>query len=356
MKRILLELEDGTSYPGYSFGAKRSAAGEVVFNTGMVGYPQALTDPSYHQQILVCTYPLIGNYGVPRPDPKDPLAMPFESDRIHVAGLVVSDYSAGYSHHAAAKSLGFWLAEHRVPGICGIDTRALTKRLRDEGTMLGRIMYDEEPPFIDPNLTNLVSQVTVPAPRTYGSGGPTVALIDCGCKHNIIRSFLKRGVRVVRVPYDFDLSAIDFDGLFISNGPGDPKMCAPAVRQLRGFLKEDLPVFGICLGIQLMALASGADTYKLPFGHRSQNQPCLETGTKRCVITSQNHGYAVDGKALRKGWHPWFENANDGTIEGIRCADRPHCAVQFHPEAMPGPTDTDYLFDRFVSLLRDRQS
>lgn len=345
-------MEDGSIYEGYSFGAKRSLAGEVVFNTSMMGYPESLTDPSYEGQILVLTYPLIGNYGVPQQRIEDDIVQHFESRRIHVQGLIVSEHSGHYHHWLASKSLGEWLNENEVPALFGIDTRMLTKRLREEGTMLGRIVFfNEEVQFDDPNKTNLVDKVTIEKPVEYGNGKKTVILVDCGCKENILRSLLSLNLNVRRVPWDYDFRQNSFDGVVISNGPGDPKMCQKTVDTVRSLLNKDKPIFGICMGNQILALAAGADTYKLKFGHRSQNQPCVEVGTKRCYITSQNHGYAVDGRTLPDGWEPWFVNANDDTNEGIRHKSKPYMSVQFHPEATPGPTDTQLLFEDFERLL-----
>lgn len=347
-----LELEDGSVFQGYSFAASKSVAGEVVFNTSMVGYPESLTDPSYHGQILVLTYPLIGNYGVPESHVIEGVEQVFESDRIQIKGLIVSEYSFEYSHWNAKQSLASWLTSQDVPALYGIDTRMLTKRLRDEGTMLGRILFfNEELNFYDPNQINLVEEVSIPVPLEYGKGDKTVVLLDCGCKYNILRNLLQRNIRVRRVPWNFNFLDEDFDGVIISNGPGDPKLNRETVANMRDLLQRDKPVFGICMGNQILALAAGADTYKLKFGHRSQNQPCVEVGSKRCYITSQNHGYAVDGRTLPKGWEPWFVNANDGTNEGIRHISKPFMSVQFHPEAAPGPVDTNILFDEFKKLL-----
>jgi carbamoyl-phosphate synthase small subunit len=347
-----LELEDGSVFHGYSFGARRSVAGEVVFNTGMVGYPETLTDPSYYGQILVLTYPLIGNYGVPASRIIDGLERNFESDRIQIEGLIVSEYSQEYSHWQADRSLGDWLSENRIPGLYGIDTRMLTKRLRDEGTMLGRILFfNEELPFTDPNADNLVAKVSVAEPVEYGTGAKTVVLVDCGVKLSIIGNLVGQGLKVRRVPWNFDFTGERFDGVVISNGPGDPKMCRETVDIVRRVMEKDIPVFGVCMGNQILALAAGADTYKLKFGHRSQNQPCVEADSRRCRITSQNHGFAVDGRTLPAGWEPWFTNANDGTNEGIRHAGGRFRSVQFHPEATPGPVDTGYLFAEFRRLL-----
>ncbi|MBN2412272.1 glutamine-hydrolyzing carbamoyl-phosphate synthase small subunit [candidate division KSB1 bacterium] len=347
-----LELEDGSVFHGFSFGAQKSIAGEVVFNTSMMGYPESLTDPSYYGQILVLTYPLIGNYGVPESRIVDGLDEWFESDGIKISGLIVSEYSFEYSHWNGHKSLSEWLREHDVPGLYGIDTRLLTKRLRDEGAMLGRVLFfTDERDFYDPNKINLVEKVSIKEPVEYGNGDKKVIMIDCGCKDNIIRCLLKRDLKVKRVPWNYDFTHEDYDGVLISNGPGDPKMCRETIDIVKKVLNGDKPVFGICMGNQILSLAAGADTYKLKFGHRSQNQPCVEAGTKRCYITSQNHGFAVDGRTLPDGWEPWFTNANDGTNEGIRHVSKPFMSVQFHPEASPGPVDTGILFDDFKRIL-----
>jgi len=350
-----LILADGTSYQGRAFGSARSSAGEVVFNTGMVGYPECFTDPSYSGQILILTYPLIGNYGVPAPEsPADPLRSPFESDRVHIAGLVVSEVSEEYSHWGSGSSLSEWLRLQEVPGLSGIDTRLLTQKLREQGSLLGRIVQegdDDGGDFWDPNQENLIARVSVRGPQEFGRGMKKVLLIDCGCKRNIVRSLVTRGVAVRVVPWDWNVAGEIFDGLVISNGPGDPRMYESIVASIQRVLDIGKPTFGICLGHQLLARAAGATTYKLKFGHRSQNQPCVQVGTKRCYITAQNHGYAVDERTLPEGWEPWFFNANDRTNEGIRHRSRPFFSVQFHPEASPGPVDTAFLFDDFLRLL-----
>jgi len=351
-----LILEDGSVYHGYSFGAERSVAGEVVFNTGMVGYPESMTDPSYRGQILTLTYPLIGNYGVPS-DKRDgnEILKFFESEKIQIQGLIVSEYCKNYHHWNAMRSLSEWLKENNVPGIYGIDTRALTKKLREKGTMLGKIVYDKDIDFDDPDKRNLVKEVSIDKPIIYGDGEIKVVVIDCGIKNNILRCFLKRDVKIIRVPWDYDVfkKQFEFDGLFISNGPGDPKMCKETIEIVRKAIANDIPIFGICLGNQILGLAAGADTYKLKYGHRSQNQPCKELGTKKCYITPQNHGFAVDTETLPKDWQPWFENANDKTNEGIRHRKKPWFSIQFHPEAKCGPVDTEFLFDRFLSIIKN---
>lgn len=352
LNKAVLLLEDGTRYEGLSFGSDRSMAGEVVFNTAMTGYTESLTDPSYKGQILVSTYPMIGNYGIPGDHETDNIPDFYESNRIHVQGLVVDDYSFEYSHWNAAKSLSDWLKEYDIPGICGIDTRSLTKRLREKGSMLGKIIINDNiPTDYDPNKDNLVAQVSCKEVSEYGDGEKTVVLVDCGVKNNIIRCFTKRGVKVIRVPWDYDFSSLKYDGLFISNGPGDPKMCVATIDNLRKALQQDKPIYGICLGNQLLALAAGFDTYKLKYGHRSHNQPVLREGTDRCYITSQNHGFAIDTKTISGDWSAWFVNVNDGTCEGIRHKTKPIFSTQFHPEACGGPVDTEFLFDEFVGML-----
>jgi carbamoyl-phosphate synthase small subunit len=352
-RRGLLILEDGSEFAGTLFGAAPPAAGELVFNTGMVGYPETLSDPSYAGQILVFTYPLIGNYGVPA-ETRDELGLManFESERPRVAGLVVSTVSTDTTHWSADRGLPGWLEAHGVPGIAGVDTRAITKRLRDHGAMLCKLVAEgQDAPWRDPNRENLVASVSTREPVSYGKDGPRVVLVDTGVKHSIVRGLVRAGARVLRVPWDHDFFREDFDGLCLSNGPGDPKMARQTVVNVQRALEQRVPVFGICLGNQILALAAGADTYKLKFGHRSQNQPCLEEGTRRCHVTSQNHGYAVNGVTLPEGWREWFVNANDGTNEGIRHDWKPARGVQFHPEATPGPTDTAMLFRRFVEML-----
>ncbi len=353
MTEAILVLEDGTEYRGYSFGAESSAAGEVVFNTGMVGYVESLTDPSYTGQILTLTYPLIGNYGVPGKTTEHGLPGSFESERIHITALIVSDYSRDYSHWNAQRSLADWLKSENIPALTGIDTRALTKRLREKGAMLGKVVFREDVEFYDPNQENLITRVSIKEPKVYNEkGGPGILVIDCGAKSTIMRSLIRTGCRVLRVPCDFDFSDLNFDGVLISNGPGDPKMCSDTVASVKKCLDQEVPTFGICLGNQILALAAGADTYKLKYGHRSQNQPCLQEGTKRCYITSQNHGYAVDTASLPEGWEPWFTNVNDDTNEGIRHVEKPFMSVQFHPEHTPGPVDTAFLFDLFLEKIK----
>ncbi|XP_059356399.1 carbamoyl-phosphate synthase [ammonia], mitochondrial isoform X1 [Carassius carassius] len=352
-----LVLEDGTKMKGYSFGHDQSAAGELVFNTGLVGYPEALTDPSYRGQILTLTYPIVGNYGVPNTQQLDELGLKknVESDRIQVSGLLVQDYSSEYSHWNSVKSLAQWLQEEKVPALFGIDTRMLTKIIRDKGTVLGKIEFDGQPVEItDPNQRNLVAEVSTKDIQVFGKGNPVkVVAVDCGIKHNIIRLLVKRGAEVHLVPWDQDLMSLEYDGLFISNGPGDPSLAKTLIQNVRQVLESDCPqpVFGICMGNQITALAAGAQSYKLPMGNRGQNQPVVNVMTGQAFITAQNHGYGIDSESLPPGWSPLFINANDGTNEGIMHNTKPVFTAQFHPEAKGGPTDTEFLFDAFISLI-----
>ena len=364
-KKATLLLGNGRKMEGWSFGYDGPATGEVVFSTSMVGYPESLTDPSFEGQILCVSYPLVGNYGIPdMATGPDGLVLSAESERIHVRGLVIADYSENYSHWDAVESLGDWLKREHVPGISGIDTRALTRMIREEGVMPGEIVIEGD--FSTPlemtaschseeaaggRRENLVSIVSCKEVLHYGKGPKRVVLVDCGVKHNILRCLIERDIEVVRVPWNYDFTGMDYDGLFLSNGPGDPAVCTETIDHLRKALQGDRPVFGVCLGSQLMALAAGAKTFKLPYGHRSHNQPVRRVGTDRCYITSQNHGYAVDPATLPEGWEPFFVNLNDGTNEGIRHLSKPFFATQFHPEASGGPVDTEFLFDDFISLL-----
>ena len=331
MREAKLILSDGTTFCGWSFGYDGNTAGEVVFNTAMTGYPESLTDPSYAGQILVTTYPLIGNYGVPDTGiGEDGLPLFMESERIHVKALVVADYSQQYSHWNAKESLASWLKREKIPAITGIDTRRLTKVLREHGVMMGRIETHPQPLparegssyLQDYGSVNWVEEVTCKEVITYRpdtnlspltshhSPLKKVVLVDCGVKANIIRCLIRRGVEVIRVPWDYDFNQLDFDGLFLANGPGDPERCEVTVGHIRTFLhnKEVRPLMGICLGNQLLARAAGAKTYKLKYGHRSHNQPVRQVGTDRCFITSQNHGYAVDDTTLPDEWEPLFVN------------------------------------------------
>lgn len=361
MREARLILENGTEFYGHSFGYEQETFGEVVFSTAMTGYPESLTDPSYAGQILVMTYPLIGNYGVPETRIGcNGLPLFTESEHIHPKALVVADYSVQFSHWNAKESLADWLKREQVPGITGIDTRRLTKVLRERGVMKGRVVVDGSATMSqlteqeDYGSVNWVEKVSCKEVITYNRGGyKRVVLVDCGVKANIIRCLIRRGVEVIRVPWDYDFNQMKFDGLFLANGPGDPEQCGKTVEHIRTFLnhKDVRPCMGICLGNQLLARAAGARTYKLKYGHRSHNQPVREVGRNRCYITSQNHGYAVDESTLPKDWEPLFVNMNDGSNEGIRHRSKPWMSAQFHPEACSGPVDTEFLFDDFVKML-----
>ena len=348
-----LILEDGSVFYGTPFGFKKSVTGEVVFNTGMVGYPESLTDPSYKGQILVLTYPLIGNYGISGAEKEETISKFFESEKIQIQGLLICDYSKDYSHWQSKKSLSNWMKEHQIPGLYGVDTRQLTKKLRQKGTMLGKLIFkDEKLSFEDPNKRNLVSEVSIKEPIIYKKGKKRIMLIDCGAKNNIIRAFLRRNFTVVRVPWDYNFLKEKADGIVISNGPGDPKKCKHTITHVQEALSKKIPILGICLGSQILGLAAGANTYKLKYGHRGQNQPCVESGTNRCYITSQNHGYAIDSDTLPVDWREWFYNNNDETNEGIIHISKPFFGAQFHPEASPGPDDTEFLFDMFIRGMK----
>lgn len=354
MKAKLI-LSDGTVFEGKSFGSEKSTSGEVVFATGMVGYDLSLTDPSYSGQILCFTYPLIGNWGVPE---KNHL----ESSKIQVQGLVIGNLCEKPSHFQMTKTIDAWLKEESISGIYDIDTRKLTKKLREKGVMLGKIIIDDKDVNLyNPNLENLVAKVSPkklqihkPQATDRLRSNINIALLNCGAKENIKRNLLKRGATVYELPWDFDPfeQKLPIDGLLISNGPGDPKMAKKSIEIIKTSLSKKLPTFGVCLGNQLLALAAGGDTYKLKFGHRAQNQPTIQSGTKRCFITTQNHGFAVDEKKMPKGFKRWFYNANDNTNEGIIHESLPFFSVQFHPEAAPGPKDTEFLFDFFIEKIK----
>jgi len=374
-KKAILFLEDDSIFYGRSFGYPCETSGEVVFNTGMVGYPESLTDPSYHGQILVQTYPLIGNYGIPA-KLTNTFGIPihFESDKIQVKAYIVSEFSENPSHWCYEKTLNQWLIEQKIPGLYGIDTRELTKRLRVKGVMLGVLKTYENEEKIEieelkekiknvenPNDRNLVECVSTSKPIFYESGNsPLVAVIDCGVKFGILRCLLNKDLNVIRIPFNYPVDKIlglNPRGVVISNGPGDPKKCTQTINTLKKLLEADIPMLGICYGVQLLALAAGADTYKLKFGHRGQNHPCTDITTKKCYITSQNHGYAVSSESLEKtDFEVYFVNVNDKTVEGIKHKKKKIFGIQFHPEASPGPYETEFLFDKFVADVKKCQN
>lgn len=363
-----LVLEDGSIFVGRGFGSLRRVVGEVVFTTGMVGYPESITDPSYQGQILCFTYPLMGNYGVPSWDIRDPWGLPlhFESDKPHVLGVIIHELCEYPSHWANRKSLHEWMLEEGIPGIYGIDTRRLTKKLRVKGVMMGALEVSEGDVDVDSLMSavekapkydylDLVAEVTVKEPVVYENPGPTVVVIDCGVKYGILRDLLKRGLRVVRVPRDWSADKIlSFEpkGVVVSNGPGNPELNVSTIKATRELIEVGVPVLGICLGNQMVALSLGASTFKLKFGHRGQNKPCIDLETGMCYVTSQNHGFAVKEERLEEyGLTVWWLNADDMTIEGIKHRRKPVIATQFHPEASPGPYDTEYVFDLFMNMM-----
>ena len=349
IKKAKLVLENGLEFQGFSFGYDQPACGEVVFSTAMVGYPESLTDPSYSGQILCVTYPIIGNYGVPADEFENGISKYFESDKIQVKALVISDYSFNYSHWNAAKSLDTWLKEHQVPGIFGIDTRELTKVLRNNGSMMGKIVQEDsnaELACVNPNVVNQVDEVSCKEVIKYNEGrGKKVVLLDCGVKNSILRTLANRDVEVIRVPWNYNFNNLEYDGLLISNGPGNPDFCTEAVENIKAAMDLNKPVFGICMGNQLLGKAAGAQTSKLKFGHRTQNQPVRRVGTNNCYITTQNHGYALDASTLGADWEPMFENLNDGSNEGIRHKSKPFFSIQFQPDGV------EFLFDEFIKML-----
>jgi len=362
-KEAVLVLADGTLVKGVGFGAVGKKSGEVVFNTGMVGYPEAITDPSYNGQILMQTYPFIGNYGI--------YPAHFESDNPKIEGYIIHELCREPSHWASKITLDKWLEDSGIPAIERVDTRMLTKKIRIYGVMLGILevykrrdlpdfneLLKEAKHIPDPNKTDLVAEVaTRKIQKLDVKGKYHVVLVDCGVKKNIIRSLVRRKLNVTVVPPNTSTEQIldmNPNGILLSNGPGDPKMVPYVVETARELVQTDIPIMGICLGIQILALAFGGDTYKLKFGHRGQNHPCIDLDTGRCYITSQNHGYAVKAESLNgKELKVTYINANDKTVEGIAHLKKPIFAVQFHPEAAPGPEDTQHLFDQFLENIKD---
>ena len=374
LRQAKIILEDGSEFIGWAFGKPHSVAGEVVFNTGMSGLIQVLTDPGCKGQIIVCTYPVVGNTGVPVTKNGTPffdeygLPINLESEKIHCAGLIVCDLCNEPSHYTCNLSLSAWLEKENIPGIFGIDTRALVIRLRERGTMRGKILMEgklkndfSQQSFGDVSINKInlsnhdgvsLNEIQTYKPKT-GSLGIKIALIDCGVKTNIIRCLLNRGMEVIRIPCNHNFDNVDYNGLLISNGPGDPKEYKTLTENVSKVLSANKPVFGIGLGGAILSLAAGADSCKLPFGHRGQNQPSMEEGTNRCYVTPQNHGYTIRAESLPQHWKKWFVNANDGSIEGVLCENKPFSAVMFNPEGCPGSCETEFLFDRFISQVKE---
>ncbi|WP_185870271.1 glutamine-hydrolyzing carbamoyl-phosphate synthase small subunit [Blattabacterium cuenoti] len=355
IRTAMLILEDGTRYEAFHFGSPVSSSGEVVFNTAMTGYTESLTDPSYKGQILTYTYPIIGNYGIPFPSYKKSLYEFYESDKVQVSGLIISYYSNRPNHWNMYTSLSDWLKENGVPGVYGIDTRFIAQKLRQKGgSMLGKILMEKENlPFYDPNQENLSEKVSTHEKIIYGNGKYKILLVDFGLKNNILRCLLQRNCTIIRVPWNYDFTKEEYNGLVLSNGPGNPKIYEKPISYIRMALKKEQPIFGICLGNQLLGLAAGGDTYKLTYAHRGHNQPVLSLRTGQSFITSQNHGYVLDTTNISREWEIFFKNLNDNTCEGIIHEKKPFFSVQFHPEASGGPTDTEFLFDLFINSIED---
>jgi len=366
----VLALEDGSLFVGKSFGAETTSVAEVVFTTGMVGYPESMTDPSFAGQLLCFTYPLIGNYGVASMGDVDSMGFPrqFESESIKVSGIIVQEWCEKPNHWASRRTVSEWMASEGIPGICDVDTRALVSKIREAGVMMGvlasgsgltnrkgllRVLRDAT----RYDAIEFVRRVSPKKPQVYGNSEKTVVLLDCGSKFSIIRNILRRGYSVVRAPFDYSYADIikhDPVGVVVSNGPGDPQLCSETIKATSRLIDSEVPVLGICLGNQLVGLAAGASTYKLKYGHRGQNKPVVDLLTGKGYVTSQNHGYSVSKETLaRTDLRPWFMNADDGSVEGLVHQKKPCIAVQFHPEASPGPYDTEFVFDRFVSLMQE---
>lgn len=364
----MLILEDGTVFEGMGFGYSTTAFGELVFNTGMTGYTEALTDPSYNGQVLILTYPLIGNYGVPDPlmMDSDGIRKNFESDIIQARGLVVHELSLTASHWNLSLTLDEWLYNEKVPGISGIDTRELTIKLRTEGVMMAALVVSDNPIDVSEIKRKLESAkkydneefmnvVSTKEPQTFGSDSQSIVVIDTGVKNAILRNIRNLGYKVIKVPWNYSVEKIlsyNPKGIVISNGPGDPLKCTQTMNTAKEMIEKNIPTLGICLGAQILGLAGGANTYKLKYGHRGQNKSCINLDTNQVYVTSQNHGYCIDPESLKNtDFKLWFTNADDKTVEGIKHKQKKIIAVQFHPEASPGPFDCTFIFEEFKKLI-----
>jgi len=368
-KKAVLELSNGIKMEGRLIGADTAVSGEMVFSTGMLAYSEAMTDPSYLGQILVFSFSLIGNYGIPFNKGDFFMSHGYESDSIKTQGIIASDIFDGCFHYESGRTINDWMKENGVPGIAGIDTRWLVQMIRDsKGPLFGKIIPEGSPvwnntkydflkyfkknEYVDPSKYNLLPSVSVKEKTSFGNGKIKIALMDFGVKRNIIRILMENGCTVDVYPWDTDMGKIEADGFVLSNGPGDPKNTGGVIEQVRALYKGSKPMLGICLGHQIMALAAGAKTKKLTRGHRSFNQPVFEVKTRRAFMTSQNHGFVVDEKKLPAGWETWFENANDLSVEGIRHKTKPFMSAQFHPEASGGPNDTTWIIRDFVNIIK----
>ena len=351
---VSLILADGTCFKGESFGYEHPVSGELVFNTAMAGYPELLTEPASRGQLIVMTYPVIGNYGI-QPMTADEFGLPTnaESEHAQARALIVSDKSDFYSHWNAKESLDSWMKREKVVGIEGVDTRELTKHIRNHGSMTAKILFDGKQKPEEYAYTNMLPEVSVKEPVTYNEGGSkTVVLVDCGAKAGVVRCLINEDLKVVRVPWNYNYSKIKMDGLVISDGPGNPSYCSEVVTALQKFMaKNDTPILGIGMGCLLMGLAGGMDTYKLKFGHHTQNQPVQLVGTDRCYITTQNHNYAIREDSVVGQWKVYLKNLNDGSVEGIYNTRKPWVGVMFHSESDQVNTDAKFIYDDFVSKL-----
>ncbi len=355
MKKLF--LASGENFAGTVFGADTDTLGEVVFTTGMTGYLETLTDPSYYGQIVIFTYPLIGNYGVFDPKQMVPgVDKTYESERIWVKGVILTEVSEAFSHCEAFQNFDAWLKAHNIPGLAGVDTRALTQSLREHGCIMGNMGKNPATDFEDKLKGRYVPEVS-PTETTIlepeNPKGKTIAFVDCGAKNGIFRNFLDRGIRVIRYPFDVNPFEGEhkFDGIFFSNGPGDPEAVTETIDTMKVALEKDIPIFGICLGCQMLGLAAGGKTVKMKYGHRGVNQPVQECSSGHCMVTTQNHGYVVEAESLPADFEVWFKNLNDDSVEGVRHKTKPVFAAQFHPEACGGPEDAQYLFDDFIKAL-----